>query len=479
MLVGLPVIFAILFVSILIPLLFDLNKAVAEERASRVAIAEVYKVFIDIFKSTFIYANWVVNKDELEMQRFAQSLIQLKNMSTTLRKLEDQDPELSSRRRLLADSLDKSCKFGFDLVESQKSGSLSKMESLLAHQRFYSISEPAAVQLDRLLAIKYKELRKLKETMEQKLIVILITLALGTVLNILLTIILFRLFIYGLTGRIKILSENAMRLPAALPLLEFQSGTDELSLVEDAFTRMARDTERIAAAKQDYLAAISHDFRTPLASLIATMSATARGLYGTLSPAGIAVAHGEGVKLGTLTRTVNDLLALERLEASKLEVVSSACEIGDILLLVEEKVHEQYAHQHDLLEKLNFQNLAAPIKVASDTDKFMLVMQRLIDAALIDSGPGEVVVAAKIDGQYGSASLAYQTIEPRASRKYLFERNNAKSNGDDEELQPLRISLALSKLLVEELGGELVVLCDQQHHQFLVRQKLWRAQGGQ
>ena len=475
---ALPVIFAILFVSILIPMLFDLNKAVAEERASRVAIAEVYKVFIEIFKSSFIYANWVVNKDDQEMARFSQSLAVLKEMSRSLRQLQDKDPDLSSRRRLLADSLDKSCKFGFDLVESQQAGSLSKMESLLAHQRFYSISEPAAVQLDRLLAIKYQELRKLKADMEQKLIVIFVTLALAVVLNILLTVVLFRLFIYGLTGRINILSENAIRLPAALPLLEFQTGSDELSLVEDAFTTMARDTERIAAAKQDYLAAISHDFRTPLASLIATMSATARGLYGTLSPAGVAAAQGEGVKLGFLTRTVNDLLALERLEASKLEVIAEDCEMGEILLMVEEKVHEQYAHKHDVLEKLNFRNLPGQIRVASDSDKFILVMQRLIEAALIDSGPGEVVVGGKIDGQYGTASVLYHTSEPKPSRKFLFERNRSRRGGDDDNLEPMRISLALSKLLVEELGGELVVLCDQRQHQFLVRQKLWSAPQG-
>jgi hypothetical protein len=74
-LVSLPLVFGILFISILVPLLFDFNSAVNKERASRAAIADGNRTFITVYQSICRFTNRIASKQEQEQKEFEDSLL--------------------------------------------------------------------------------------------------------------------------------------------------------------------------------------------------------------------------------------------------------------------------------------------------------------------------------------------------------------------------------------------------------------------
>ncbi|MFA6210689.1 MAG: HAMP domain-containing sensor histidine kinase [Candidatus Obscuribacterales bacterium] len=493
-LVSLPLLFGVLFISILIPLLSDFNSAVNKERASRAAIADGNRTFLTVYQSICKFTDRVATKQEEEQKEFEQSLAQLALTAQTLRKTaeSDQDAETRKNHLLLASGLEQLSQLG-SILSNEENLSISRLDALISHQRFYKIAQPLAAQIDHSLEVKSAALKKIRQDLDFKLLVIFIAVTVGTICNLILTIALFKLLISSLTSRIKILSENAFRLSASAPLLELESSGDELAMVEQAFFNMAAEIQAVEAAKQDYLTAISHDFRTPIASIIATMTAASRKLYGDLSPQGIELALDQGQKLDALTRTVNDLLTLERLEAGMLELDMNVHELGDILLMVEEKLDAQYSRSATVLERLNFQNVAVQLPVNCDSDKLVLALQRLIEAAITDSArpidstittnstdktnttnSASITISARAERSFGLIVISYQTAERRPSRKFLFDRSERRHRLEegDERFAALQTSLSLCQALIEKLDGEVVVLCDQLQHSFIVKLKL-------
>ncbi|MFA6559414.1 MAG: hypothetical protein WCT03_23520, partial [Candidatus Obscuribacterales bacterium] len=232
-LVSLPLLFGVLFISILIPLLSDFNSAVNKERASRAAIADGNRTFLTVYQSICKFTDRVATKQEEEQKEFEQSLAQLALTAQTLRKTaeSDQDAETRKNHLLLASGLEQLSQLG-SILSNEENLSISRLDALISHQRFYKIAQPLAAQIDHSLEVKSAALKKIRQDLDFKLLVIFIAVTVGTICNLILTIALFKLLISSLTSRIKILSENAFRLSASAPLLELESSGDELAMVE-------------------------------------------------------------------------------------------------------------------------------------------------------------------------------------------------------------------------------------------------------
>ncbi|MDQ5934624.1 MAG: hypothetical protein QG574_1930, partial [Cyanobacteriota bacterium erpe_2018_sw_21hr_WHONDRS-SW48-000092_B_bin.40] len=125
-------------------------------------------------------------------------------------------------------------------------------------------------------------------------------------------------------------------------------------------------------------------------------------------------------------------------------------------------------------------NVAASLPVSCDSDKLDLAVQRLIEAAIIDSESPDtpsdnvVKVSAKAEQNNGLIVIAYQTLTRRPSRKFLFDKSETRHRYEegDELLSSLQTSLSLSQELIEKMNGEIIVLCDQQQHSLVIKFKL-------
>jgi len=114
-------------------------------------------------------------------------------------------------------------------------------------------------------------------------------------------------------------------------------GSDEVALLGQAFNRMASrlevadaEAQRLEDARRDFVAWVSHDLRTPLASLRAMIDAMADGV----------VAEPENVvrylkqsqsEIDRLNALIDDLFELSRLDTGHLQLGYELCSLSDLV----------------------------------------------------------------------------------------------------------------------------------------------------
>src|SRR5262249_30917774 len=118
-------------------------------------------------------------------------------------------------------------------------------------------------------------------------------LAAGVVFNILVAVSLALYFSKGTAKRLETLMDNTVRLSKGQPLNPPVPGDDEIAHLDKVFKDMAdeliaaqRKREEVERMKQEFLAMVSHDLRTPLTSVQGFLTLLATGMYGDLSERG-------------------------------------------------------------------------------------------------------------------------------------------------------------------------------------------------
>ena len=112
--------------------------------------------------------------------------------------------------------------------------------------------------------------------------------------------------------------------PGPLPV----KGSSELAALAAAFNQMADDLQRAREAERSFLLSVSHELKTPLASIRGHGEALLDGVMGVPQAAGVVVSEAK-----RLERLVRDLLDLARLNQRSFTVTPQAV---DLSLLVEE-----------------------------------------------------------------------------------------------------------------------------------------------
>ena len=186
-------------------------------------------------------------------------------------------------------------------------------------------------------------------------------------------------------------------------------GQDEVADLAAAGNRMieqitAREAERDAAeaARRSLLAAVSHDLRTPLASLRVLAEAlgseeqtldeeTRRRYLGQLA-----------VHVGSLEGLIDDLFELSRLEAGEIAWPMEELRLGE---LVEETVEAMGAHA-DAEDIVVVADAGAPLPVVrGNPEKLQRVLFNLIDNAIRHTPRGGRVAVAAEPGEGGGVEI--------------------------------------------------------------------------
>lgn len=147
--------------------------------------------------------------------------------------------------------------------------------------------------------------------LEEKLLLV------GVGLNIVLVIAIALLFTRGITTRLGIMVANTQRLAKNEKLNPQLTGNDEIAMLDRSFHQMAADLKELEEVKQQFVAMVSHDLRTPLTSVKGFLELLAGGVYGDLNETG---EHRAGLAQRNITRLIsliNDLLDYEKLQSGK------------------------------------------------------------------------------------------------------------------------------------------------------------------
>ena len=134
-----------------------------------------------------------------------------------------------------------------------------------------------------------------------------------------------------LAGRILVLKSKAESFGAGKRISYSLVGKDELSFLDERLCQVAGEIRDAEAKRQELLAVINHDLRTPLSSIIGTMENLRQGAFGPLETVDAELVERSMYELESLLLQINDLLLLEKVESNAYEPNRLDCQVRDIL----------------------------------------------------------------------------------------------------------------------------------------------------
>jgi signal transduction histidine kinase len=268
-----------------------------------------------------------------------------------------------------------------------------------------------------------------------------------------------------LTESLRDLSDAARRMAAGdLSVRVNESGERELADLALAFNTMAgrlqaafqrqRDLEE---ARQGLIAAVSHDLRTPLASLRVMVESIDDGVASDPETVRryVHAMKRETVHLG---RLVDDLFEISRLDAGQVSLRLEPSAISALVLEVCESMHAQAAVRGVALQpRVDFG--LPPVLV--DTEKVQRVLYNLVQNAIRHTpADGSVIVEVLDRGPEVQINIADtgEGIAPHDmphlfDRFYRGDKARSRDNGGGAGL-----GLAIAQRLVESHGGRIWVI---------------------
>jgi signal transduction histidine kinase len=197
------------------------------------------------------------------------------------------------------------------------------------------------------------------------------------------------------------------------------SGPMEIQVVGTAFNEMAERVELTQQAQHDFLANVSHDLRTPLTSIQGFAQAIYEGVADAdASQRAAKIIRGEA---GRLTRMVNELLDLAKIQAGRMDMMRQSVELDQILTTISESLSLK-ASQKNIDLQVQIPNLP---RIAGDGDRLAQVFTNLIDNAIKHTPDGgRVWIRAELDNKGGILTRVEDTGEgiPKADLPRIFER---------------------------------------------------------
>lgn len=165
------------------------------------------------------------------------------------------------------------------------------------------------------------------------------------------------------------------------------SADDELGKMARAFNRMVGALDQLERMKADFISSVSHELRTPLVAMLETNNLLLDGVPGPLTPK-----QREMVALNTqaaqrLSKMIGDLLDLSRLkDGLRYDMIDT-----DITSLTRAAAAELEAMALDRGVELLVHIQEAPLVVRCDPDRYVQVVQSLLENALKYTPSGGIV----------------------------------------------------------------------------------------
>ncbi len=229
------------------------------------------------------------------------------------------------------------------------------------------------------------------------------------------------------------------------------SGTSEMAQLAETFNDMAHNLETIDSSRASFMGNIAHELRTPMTSIKGFIDGM---LDGTIPPElqqrylGLV-----SQEVGRLTRLIQSMLDISKLEAGEHRVNAQSYDIWESLVGVLSSVEQRLESQKIQLEGMN----PSRTIVYADPDLIYQVVYNIVDNALkftpeggylriqVQKMGGEVKVSIRNSGQ-GIAPDALKFVFDRFYKEDKSRGLNKKGSG---------LGLHICKVLVTLCGGSI------------------------
>ena len=219
------------------------------------------------------------------------------------------------------------------------------------------------------------------------------------------------------------------------------------------------DLRRLERLRQDFVANVSHELKTPLAAIKAY---TETLLDSALQDEEVNVRflHRIEEQAERLNQLILDLLRLARLESGQSVFDHEPLDIAEVLDSCVE-THRERAEAKELTLILDLAALEPTIRVIADEEAFRQVFDNLIDNAIkyTPSG-GWIKILGELDSD--AASVAVTVADsgigiPRDDLPRVFERFYRVDKARSRELGGTGLGLAIVKHVISSIGGQVTV----------------------
>jgi len=207
--------------------------------------------------------------------------------------------------------------------------------------------------------------------------------------------------------------------------------------------------------KSDFVSNVSHDLRLPLTSIKGSIDNMLDGITGNLSEKQTRYLRRIQGNANRLSRLINDLLDLSRIEAGRLEIHPVNLSIGQVARDVLETVQPLAAEKGI---SLSLSEEEEALSVHADPDRVHQILTNLVGNALkFTSEGGEVEVGIARDGELARTSVQ-DTGEgiPPDKLVTIFDKFE-QTSGSSGEREGAGLGLSIARSLVELQGGRIWV----------------------
>ena len=175
--------------------------------------------------------------------------------------------------------------------------------------------------------------------------------------------------------------------------VKVREATAELAHQNELLRRQALALEQASAAKSQFLANVSHEFRTPLNAILGYSLMLMGGFYGQLSEEQTRTVQRIDANSKHLATLINDVLDIERIEAGRMPLQISQFPVQDVVREVMEELQGVIAQAH--VRRATCALPADLPRLKSDRQKLKQILVNLLSNALKYTKEGRVEIHAR------------------------------------------------------------------------------------
>jgi signal transduction histidine kinase len=276
----------------------------------------------------------------------------------------------------------------------------------------------------------------------------------GIVVNFLLAVLVTVFFNRSLVSRLNLLIENTQRLAAGKELMAQLQGRDEVAKLDGVFHKMADDLADASQRKQELIQMVTHDLRTPLTSIDASLMILFSGRAGPLTDkmtkqVGVAKRSTE-----RLLNLINDLLDIERLETGNFPIDCREVPAQKMMDMAAESVKALASEKQVAIRVVD-----TDVVVYADPARIEQILINLVSNAVKFSPEGASV---ELEVEPNGKEAEFQVIDhgrgvPEEYKTVIFERFGQVKKEDSKRGKGTGLGLPICKALVEAHEGTIGV----------------------